>query len=111
VRESSEELLTNLSGAVAATAHAKGRVRAGLRLAGDLRFNVQARPAAAAARAHLNALDQTTAELRRVLVMRSTLTAPIAREAWESRARRDVAHAKRVISMTDDIVLSLVEQS
>jgi hypothetical protein len=102
--EEIDELLANLSRAVEAIEAAKSRTQAALRLAGDLRVNVASRPAAASARTHLKNLNATQHELRFLIAMQSTVSAPTAVEAWESRATAYLRHTQSLATSTDDVV-------
>jgi hypothetical protein len=101
------ELLSAIDRAVEETQRAKSRTQAALRLAGDLRKNVDARRDAAIARAHLKAIDDMRRALRSISAIHAKLTAPVAVKTWESTARAYLHRAGNLVQSTDDIVASL----
>jgi len=105
-----EGLLNRIANAARDIDRARGRTVAGLRLAGDLRRNVTARPPAAGARLHLAEHSEVASELRQLDGMASTMTAPVAIAAWEASAQRSLRHADALVQSTDEIVGTLASQ-
>jgi hypothetical protein len=102
-----EDLLERLMSAARDCDRSRVRTLAGLRLAGDLRRNVSARPAAAGARRHLTELSVAAGQLRQLHRMASTMTAPVAITAWEANAQRSLRHVDALVQSTNEVVGTL----
>ena len=106
--ESTRKLLYTLAKAVENIQRAKSRTQAAVRLVGDLRMNVDARPSAAVAKTHLKALDDARRALKRISALQAKTTAPVAVATWEAKAQAYLGLADNLVQTTDDVVAALL---